>query len=244
MLLSLAFFIKTAFLYSTVQAEAVGREGRLIHTNVHEDGALNLTARVDILGSNAIGEGERAWKQLKKQYRKGSNCTFGEENGDFPEISTTCPQYRDLVHLVQTQGDPFVAPDDLVQVGVAFEPYKILEIDLDVGVFSVAGRLVLTWRDPRLMYRGDLWFPNWNSAVDYVVMPSSAKGDRQPIWYPEVLPRRTTEGNWFENSNTFMRPRVYDQNFLKAKGFNVLWNRIVVLQSECQSWLSAFPFDV
>eukprot|EP01053_Blabericola_migrator_P009053 Blabericola_migrator_1__9052@NODE_481_length_8138_cov_55_758146_g374_i0_p4_GENE_NODE_481_length_8138_cov_55_758146_g374_i0NODE_481_length_8138_cov_55_758146_g374_i0_p4_ORF_typecomplete_len240_score38_56Neur_chan_LBD/PF02931_23/0_00088_NODE_481_length_8138_cov_55_758146_g374_i034114130 len=177
------------------------------------DTALGFPDWLDEVGKDFWGDDE--WILQKRVYHSLKTCISPTNYQEqFPGF---CPKYGDLLDFVLRDAQPDIRPssDRKLRLGLAIEPYKVTELDLDIGVIEVVTRVMLSWPDSRLTFLGDQWFPGWDSLKDFLVIPSNARGGNR-IWLPRLVPYRSVEDNYYEHGNDFMRPRVYDARFLKV----------------------------
>ena len=157
------------------------------------------------------------WPSLLEQYAQNVHCRVrersianGEKSSNSSESSgayPTCPQYEDLVRYLLQRANHTAMPDTLttIKIGISIELFKITSLDLDKGIMRTASRLRLFWQDERLAYRGDVWFPNWNSAVDYVVVPGGPWGV-QNVWVSQHTHTRHTLTHLYPHSTRVSYP--------------------------------------
>eukprot|EP00915_Cephaloidophora_sp_WS-2016_P005638 GHVH01007481.1.p1 GENE.GHVH01007481.1~~GHVH01007481.1.p1 ORF type:complete len:648 (-),score=82.49 GHVH01007481.1:154-2097(-) len=128
-----------------------------------------------------------------------------------------------------------------VVLGISLNLIKVIGI-LDNGTFKLSVMMRVNWRDDRLVYIGNRYLLNWDSASDYVEMlPATARGEN--IWIPDIYPVTGVMSNTEENENWLFQPIIYDHFFMKAKGWNVQWDRLLTLNSMCSFFFENFPLD-
>jgi len=98
------------------------------------------------------------------------------------------------------------------------------------------------WKDERLLYSGRKHIEGWNSSKNSLNLPISK--EEFPIWKPQILPSNGVMSNASEEMSAIFQPNIFDDLFLKAKGWNVLWERLMTIQVLCIVFQEDFPFDL
>eukprot|EP01054_Gregarina_sp_Poly1_P000236 Gregarina_sp_Poly_1__235@NODE_1054_length_5221_cov_28_606131_g247_i1_p1_GENE_NODE_1054_length_5221_cov_28_606131_g247_i1NODE_1054_length_5221_cov_28_606131_g247_i1_p1_ORF_typecomplete_len1049_score184_92Neur_chan_memb/PF02932_16/2_8e12Neur_chan_memb/PF02932_16/2e03Neur_chan_LBD/PF02931_23/3_9e10PMT_4TMC/PF16192_5/0_32PMT_4TMC/PF16192_5/56Sirohm_synth_C/PF14823_6/0_46MerC/PF03203_14/6_1e02MerC/PF03203_14/1_6_NODE_1054_length_5221_cov_28_606131_g247_i114464592 len=104
-------------------------------------------------------------------------------------------------------------------------------------------RVRLFWPDTRLLFDGPTWIEDWWSPSDFIPVPINSPGDGA-IWVPYLALVNNLAPDLQETLNYFFPASLFDQTFLRAKGYNVYWARQLVLRAVCPPYVSMFPFDI
>jgi len=138
--------------------------------------------------------------------------------------------------------NPSVAPvpvsGGVLKVGIGVKFANFRAFDSVEGTISLTIDLLMSWADPRLEFNAAKFFNrSWNDGGDKLPI------DPNLLWTPDITILNQVKGAPVVSSAH--SPLVLaDRTYLNKTGVNVLWSRLLDVQTACFVDMTLYPFDV